>query len=145
MALGLAVGCSRPASVGIDIGGTARIDGTPLEMGMVVFAPIEGGESRLGAIQSDGSFRLYAIKPGRYRVGVQTSMFAEAAAEAAKAGRAAAANAGGPADGRKPLLSTREIKGTFRAVPKRFEDSLTSGIELDVGPGAALAIEVSSK
>jgi hypothetical protein len=130
-----ATGCASRPDVGIDTTGSVRLDGTPLEMGMVVFAPADGGESRSGTVQTDGTFCLYAIKPGRYRVGVQTSMFAGMAAAADKA-RAA---------GDSRPFSMREVKGTFRAVAKKVEDPQTSGLELDVQPGAALVIDLSSK
>lgn len=128
------VGCGRQASVGIDTTGTARLDGTALEMGMVVFTPAGGGEAHSGTILKDGSFRLYAIPPGRYRVAVQTSMYAGMAAAAEKA------RGGG---GGQPV-SMRELEGTFRAVPKKLEDPATSGIEVDVRPNAPVAIDAKS-
>lgn len=130
-----ATGCGSRPDVGIDTSGAVRLDGAPLEMGMVVFAPVDGGESRSGTVQTDGTFRLYAIKPGRYRVGVQTSMFAGMAAAAEKA------RTGGDSQ----PVSMRELKGTFRAVAKKVEDPQTSGLELDVKPGAPLEIDLSSK
>jgi len=128
------LGCTRPAAVGIDTTGTARLDGTALEMGMVVFSPVGGGDSHSGTILKDGSFRLYAIPPGRYRVAVQTSMYAGMAAAAEKA------RGGG---GGQPV-SMRELEGTFRAVPKKLEDPTTSGIEVDVRPNAPVAIDAKS-
>lgn len=128
-------GCGRREATGIDVSGTARLDGAPLEMGMVVFAPVGGGESKAGTIQPDGVFKLYSITPGRYRVAVQTSMFAGMAASADKARRSG--------DG-KPV-SIREVPGTFRAVPKRLEDPATSDVEVEVRADAPLVVEVSSK
>jgi hypothetical protein len=128
------VGCGGQTTVGIDTTGTARLDGTALDMGMVVFTPAGGGEAHSGTIQKDGSFRLHAIPPGRYRVAVQTSMYAGMAAAAEKA------RGGG---GGQPV-SMRELEGTFRAVPKKLEDPTTSGIEVDVRPGAPVAIDAKS-
>lgn len=130
-----ATGCGSRPDVGIDTAGSVRLNGTPLEMGMVVFSPVDGGESRSGTVQTDGTFRLYAIKPGRYRVAVQTSMFAGMAAAADRA------RAGGDSQ----PVSMRELKGTFRAVAKKIEDPQTSGLEFDVQPGSALVIDLSSK
>ena len=127
-------GCGRTASVGIDTTGTARLDGKPLEMGMVVLAPVEGGESHSGTIQKDGSFRLYAIRPGRYRVAVQTSMVA---------GMAAAAEKARGAGGGQPV-SMRELEGTFRAVPKALEEPSTSRLEVVVEPGVPVVIDAAS-
>lgn len=135
LAAALCGACGRPAAVGVDTAGTARLDGAPLEMGMVVLTPVEGGESKAGTIQPDGSFRLYAIVPGRYRVAIQTSMFA---------GMAASADKARSTGGGQPV-SMRDMQGTFRAVPKRLENPATSGLEVDVRPDTPLVVDVSSK
>ena len=107
-------GCRPPAAVskGIEATGTATLDGTPLEMGLVVLEPEGGGESASGQIAKDGSFRLYDVRPGRYRAAVQTSMFAGMAAQ----GKKAAAGAG---EGRP--VAVRGLEGTLRPVPAKFE------------------------
>ena len=107
-------GCRPAAAVskGIEAKGTATLDGTPLEMGLVVLEPEGGGESASGQIAKDGSFRLYDVRPGRYRAAVQTSMFAGMAAQ----GKKAAAGAG---EGRP--VAVRGLEGTLRPVPAKFE------------------------
>ena len=48
-------GCRPPAAVskGIEATGTATLDGTPLEMGLVVLEPEGGGESASGQIAKE--------------------------------------------------------------------------------------------
>ena len=95
VALVALVGCGQQGTQlkGIQATGTATLDGTPLEMGLIMFEPEGGGESSSSQITKDGSFKLYDIKPGRYKVAVMTSMYSGMAAQ----GKKAAATAG---DGR---------------------------------------------
>ena len=81
------VGCGRQGTrlEGIQATGTATLDGEPLEMGLIVFEPEGGGESSSSQITKDGSFKLYDIKPGRYKVAVKTSMYAGMADQGKKA------------------------------------------------------------
>lgn len=131
-------GCSPPAAVskGIEAAGTATLDGTPLEMGLVVLEPEGGGESASGQIGKDGSFKLYDVRPGRYRAAVQTSMFAGMAAQ----GKKAAAGAG---EGRP--VAVRGLDGTLRPVPVKYEKTATSGLTVDVKSGQPIALALEGK
>lgn len=137
--LALAIpGCAPAAkpSGGIQASGKATLDGTPLEMGLVVLEPEAGGETASGQIDRTGSFTVYDVKPGRYRVGVQTAMFAGMQAQAKKA----AATAG---DGRP--VAVRGLDGTFRAVPAKFEKPATSGIVVDVQAERPIEVTLQGK
>jgi hypothetical protein len=129
----LLVGCSEKTDAPIEAAGTVQLDGTNLEMGMVVFAPEAGGESKSGQIVKDGTFKLYAISPGKYRVAVQTAMFAGLAAPRPTP------PAGGPA------ISMREIDGKFQAVPRKYESPETSGLIVEVRLGERIRLELSSR
>jgi hypothetical protein len=50
-------GCSSQGTAlkGIEATGTATLDGTPLEMGLIVFEPEGGGESSSSQITKDGN------------------------------------------------------------------------------------------
>ena len=132
------VGCAPQGSPskGIQATGTATLDGTPLEMGLVVLEPEAGGESASAQIAGDGSFKLYDVKPGRYKAAVQTSMFAGMAAQ----GKKSAAGAG---DGRP--VAVRRLDGTLRPVPAKFEKTATSGLTVEVKAGEPIGIDVVGK
>lgn len=129
------VGCRPPAAMskGIEAVGTATLDGKPLEMGLVVLEPDGGGESASGQIAKDGTFRLYDVRPGRYRAAVQTSMFAGMAAQ----GKKAAAGAG---EGRP--VAVRGLDGSLRAVPAKYEKTATSGLSVEVKEGQPIALSL---
>lgn len=132
------VGCAPQGSPtkGIPATGTATLDGTPLEMGLVVLEPEGGGESASGQIAKDGSFKLYDVKPGRYKAAVQTSMFAGMAAQ----GKKAAAKAG---EGRP--VAVRGLEGTLRPVPAKYEKAETSGLVVEVKAGQPITIAVEGE
>ena len=102
-------------------------------MGLIVFEPEGGGESSSSQITKDGSFKLYDIKPGRYKVAVVTSMYAGMAAQ----GKKAAATAG---DGRP--VAVRDLEGTVRSVPAKTEKAETSGLVAEVKAGEPIAIAI---
>ena len=132
------VGCGQQGTQlkGIQASGTATLDGEPLEMGLIVFEPEGGGESSSSQITKDGSFKLYDIKPGRYKVAVVTSMYAGMAAQ----GKKAAATAG---DGRP--VAVRDLEGTVRSVPAKTEKALTSGLVAEVKAGEPITIAIQGK
>jgi hypothetical protein len=138
LAVAIVVGCGPQGtpSKGIQATGTATLDGTPLEMGLVVLEPEGGGESASGQIGKDGAFKLYDVKPGRYKAAVQTSMFAGMASQ----GKKAAAGAG---DGRP--VAVRNLDGTLRPVPAKFEKPATSGLSVEVKAGQPITIDVIGK
>lgn len=121
---------------GIEATGTATLDGTPLEMGLIVFEPEGGGESSSSQITNDGSFKLYDIKPGRYKVAVLTSMYAGMAAQGKKA-------AAGEGEGRP--VAVRGLDGTLRAVPAKTEKTDTSGLTAEVKAGQPITIAIEGK
>lgn len=131
-------GCAPAAKPtgGIQASGKATLDGTPLEMGLVVLEPEAGGETASGQIDRTGSFTVYDVKPGRYRVAVQTAMFAGMQAQAKKA--AATAGEGRP-------VAVRGLDGTFRAVPAKFEKPATSGIVVDVQADRPIEVTLQGK
>ncbi len=129
-------GAKGTQTKGIAATGTATLDGTPLEMGIVVLQPEGGGESASGQISKDGTFKVHDVKPGRYKAAVQTSMFAGMAAQGKKA--AAAAGEGRP-------VAVRGLDGTLRPVPAKFEKTDTSGIVVEVKEGQPIAIAIEGK
>ncbi|MEI8370535.1 MAG: hypothetical protein WCJ31_19085 [Planctomycetia bacterium] len=132
------VGCGQQGTQlkGIQASGTATLDGEPLEMGLIVFEPEGGGESSSSQITKDGSFKLYDIKPGRYKVAVVTSMYAGMAAQ----GKKAAATGG---DGRP--VAVRDLEGTVRSVPAKTEKAETSGLVAEVKAGEPITIAIQGK
>jgi hypothetical protein len=138
LALVAVVGCGQQGTQlkGIQATGTATLDGTPLEMGLIVFEPEGGGESSSSQITKDGSFKLYDIKPGRYKVAVMTSMYAGMADQEKKA--AATAGPGRP-------VAVRDLEGTLRKVPAKTEKAETSGLVAEVKAGQPITIAIDSK
>ena len=132
------VGCGQQGTQlkGIQATGTATLDGVPLEMGLIVFEPEGGGESSSSQITKDGAFKLYDIKPGRYKVAVMTSMYAGMADQ----GKKAAAKAG---EGRP--VAVRDLEGTVRAVPAKTEKAATSGLTAEVKAGQPITIAIEGK
>jgi len=131
-------GCSSQGTAlkGIEATGTATLDGKPLEMGLIVFEPEGGGESSSSQITKDGTFKLYDVKPGRYKVAVLTSMYAGMASQ----GKKAAATAG---EGRP--VAVRELDGTLRPVPAKTEKTETSGLTAEVKAGQPITIAIEGK
>jgi hypothetical protein len=105
-------------------------------MGLIVFEPESGGESSSSQITKNGSFKLYDIKPGRYKVAVMTSMYSGMANQ----GKKAAATAG---EGRP--VAVRDLEGTLRAVPAKTEKAATSGLVAEVKAGQPITIAVEGK
>lgn len=138
VALVAILGCSPQGTAlkGIEATGTATLDGTPLEMGLIVFEPEGGGESSSSQITKDGTFKLYDVKPGRYKVAVLTSMYAGMASQ----GKKAAATAG---EGRP--VAVRELDGTLRPVPAKTEKTETSGLTAEVKAGQPITIAIEGK
>ena len=129
-------GAKGTQTKGIAATGTATLDGTPLEMGIVVLQPEGGGESASGQISKDGTFKVHDVKPGRYKAAVQTSMFAGMASQ----GQKAAAKAG---EGRP--VAVRPLDGTLRPVPAKYEKTTTSELTVEVRAGQPIAIDVVGK
>lgn len=116
----------------IKITGTAKLDGSNLQMGLIRFEPRDSKERTPSTqIMTDGTFTVYAIKPGKYKVAVKTSPFAGAAAAKGK-------RIGGR------VITIAEQKGEFRAVPKKYEDAGSSGLVVEVKAGEPVNLELKS-
>jgi hypothetical protein len=98
---------------------------------MVVFEPDGGGEAKTGQIVPAGTFTLYSIKPGSYRVAVRTSMFAAMGGNAPKV-------AGKP-------ITIGQVQGRFKAVPARYENAKSSGLCVEVKQGETISLELRGK
>jgi hypothetical protein len=137
---GSAGGGGRDDAYEAEVRGTVTLDGTPLEMGMVKFEG-EGGATGMATIREDGTFVSAGKVPsGKVRVAVQTSHLAGIVKAAGGGARGGAVKAkGGPPIAIPP--------GTFRPVPRKYEDPNTSGLvfELKRGSNAPLTIELTSK
>jgi hypothetical protein len=133
IAMALVAGCGKPADKGVNISGKATLNGTNLEMGMVVFEPEAGGEAKTGQIIPDGTFKLYSITPGKYKVAVRTAMFASRAASSPPK------KVGGK------QITIGQMQGRFQPVPTKYEDTKTSNLQIEVKPGTELNLELVGK
>ncbi len=126
----LCAGCGPNAQEQIDVNGQATLNGQPLEIGMVLLAPVEGGPQVSSDLRVGGVFTVYAVKPGEYRVAVNTSMYAgmAAAGKESRGGRA---------------MPMRKLEGTFLQVPEKYESVDSSGLTVTVGEGEGLQLNLS--
>lgn len=137
----LALGCgastvSPTAGYDAKIEGTITLDGTPMDMGMVIFE--KDGKSASSTISEGGKLLDDGGVPsGKVKVKVQTNMYAHMAGRGRnKPGGPGAKGGGGP--GGPP--------GEYRPVPKKYTEFDTSKLDYDLKPGMnTLKIELSSK
>ena len=138
----LILGCGGSSDVsptaGYDatIDGTITLDGTPLDMGAVIFE--KDGKSASSTITEGGKLlNDGGVPSGKVRAKIQTEMYSYMAGRArSKTGGPAAKGGGGPAG----------PPGEYRPGPKKYTDFATSGLEYDLKPGPnTLTIELKSK
>ena len=138
----LVLGCNSDAvspTAGYDstIDGTITLDGTPLDMGMVIFE--KDGKSASSTITEGGKLlNDGGVPSGKVKAKVNTEMYAFMAGR----GRNKAANPAAKGGGGGPAGPP----GEYRPVPKKYSDFATSGLEFDLKPGPnTLTIELKSK
>lgn len=74
-------GCDTRGSTGAaggTVSGTVTLDGEPLKLGVVTFHPVAGGQSALGPVANDGTYKLnigndVSIPAGEYLVTVDAA------------------------------------------------------------------------
>jgi hypothetical protein len=108
-------GCHR-SSQESQVAGVVTLDGNPIGPGMIVFAPVDGGKPATGSIERSGSYTLNTsrepgLAAGKYKVAISI--------------RELPANVK-----RSDLIPPGKL-----LIPERYEQSTTSGLEYDVGPG----------
>jgi hypothetical protein len=108
-------GCSG-STMESQVSGTVTLDGSAIGPGTIVFAPVSGGKPATGSIDAGGSYsmktsREVGLSPGKYQVAVSIR---EVPQNVKRGDR--------PPPGK--LL-----------IPEKYEQSTTSGIEVDVAPG----------
>lgn len=130
MTAAFCAGCGPTGQEKVDVNGQATLDGQPLEIGMVLLAPIDGGPQVSSDLRVGGVFTVYAIEPGEYRVAVNTSMYAGMAA-------AGSENRSG-----RPM-PMRQLEGTFLQVPEKYESVDSSGLTVTVKEGEGLLLNLS--
>jgi hypothetical protein len=106
--------------------GKVTLNGEVLTMGEVVFESADGKASGQGEIGADGIYRVPSAPLGKVRAAVRTSNYVHLAGNGRKVG------------GKTITMGARE--GKYVPVPKRYEDTKTSGLEYDITPNATVDI-----
>jgi hypothetical protein len=121
-------GCSG-GGLGAEVSGKVALDGEPIGPGVVIFAPIAGGENpATGAIQTDGSYflktsREEGLRPGKYQVALQINEI--------------------PTD---LAPGQRDMRPAKSRIPIKYIDVKNSGLEYDVAAGSnSINIEMTSR
>jgi hypothetical protein len=109
--------------------GKVTLNGEVLTMGEVVFESADGKASGQGEIGANGTYRVPSAPLGKIRAAVRTSNYVHLAGNAKKVG------------GKTITMDARE--GNYVPVPKRYEDTKTSGLEYDITPDATIDIPLS--
>jgi hypothetical protein len=82
-------GCGDPYAGRVAVSGTVKLDGEPLKQGVVSFEPLDGQDTRSGAVVENGAFnvpREAGLKPGNYLVRVSAGDGVTPAEEPAEPG-----------------------------------------------------------
>jgi hypothetical protein len=112
------IGCSG-GGLGSEVLGRVALDGEPIGPGVVIFAPVGGGENpATGAIQNDGTYflktsREEGLRPGKYLVALQINEV--------------------PTD---LAPGQRDMRPAKSRIPAKYTDVTRSGLEFDVEPGS---------
>lgn len=126
-----ACGCSSPPQAQETVvTGSVTLDGERLTMGEVYFETEDGKASARGELEPDGTFRVPSAPLGKVRAAVRTANFAQYAAQKTK-------------DGKTITIGGRS--GTYVPVPKRYEDTATSGLTFTITPDARIDIPLTKK
>ena len=126
----LSAGCSSPPEQKETVvTGTVTLNGEVLTMGEVVIESADGKTSGRGEIGADGTYRVPSAPLGKVRAAVRTSEHAQYAGNTRRVG------------GKAITMGGRE--GKYVPVPKRYEDTKTSGLEYDVTPDAKIDIALT--
>lgn len=99
------------------VSGYVTLDGAPIGVGTIVYAPVAGGKPATGSIESDGSYyvntsREVGLAPGTYQVAVSIREMPENVKRSDQ-----------PPPGK--LL-----------IPQKYEQPSTSGLQFEIVPGA---------
>lgn len=129
-ALILLLGCGSKEEK-IKVTGTVKLDETNLQIGLVRFeSEVNKEEFTSAQIMPDGTFTVYAITPGKYRVAVKTSIFASMAVASKMQA--------------KRNVIVGKMKGRFRAVSPKYENANTSGLVVEVEDGKSIDLVLKS-
>ncbi len=123
--LSLAAGC-EDGSTRL-AGGTISVDGKPVDSGLVVFYPVDGGRQGSGKINPDGSFVISYLKmgdgvpPGEYVVTILSD----------KTERKKKSETGNDAEDDAFLASSRDVK-LIHVVPVKYNNRETTPLRVNV-------------
>jgi hypothetical protein len=125
----MASGCGGQGKNEVTVRGKVTLDGNPLTMGLVV-VEVEGHpEPRTTSLNQDGTFELTGVPGGTAKVAVRTSHLQGAMAAQAKFAQKAGAKA---------------EKQDLVLVPRKYENTSTSGLVYTIEGGKELHIELKS-
>ncbi len=130
MLVGSGCGGSKPATA--PVSGTVLLDGKPVADASVLFEPTEGGVPARGSTDASGQFSLSTFTrgdgavPGRHRVAISKMII-----EGIKAD-----------DFGLEDSSVTPASQPKSAIPRRYADPATSGLEATIEPGG-LSVEFS--
>jgi len=116
MILMVVSGCNQSSQVS-QVSGRVTLDGTPIGVGTIVYAPSSGGKPATGSIESDGSYsvntsREPGLAPGKYQVAVSIREMPK-----------------------NVKRSDHPPPGKL-LIPEKYEQATTSGLQFEVVPGA---------
>jgi hypothetical protein len=120
-------GCGGPATGTVT--GKVYLKDKPLKGGHVTFLTADKAVSRMAKIGEDGSYTIATVPVGLVKISVETKSLRQAAASPRNA----------PPPGQKAPNSTgpdpKEMLDRYVAIPEKYADPLTSGLEYTVRGG----------
>jgi len=134
------VGCDKGATVS----GVVKFKGNPLQAGSIKFQTPDGKWARVGGIGEDGSYTFTEVPPGPMQVAVITSHLKPTASAGGGRARMPGFRGGGQAARDKPaemkdhgpaMMQALSDSRKYVALPPRFEDFKTSGLDFEVTKG----------
>ena len=123
-----AVGCAGGTA---DVTGKVTYEGKPVGYGNVIVISSDG-EAKYGPLQSDGSYRVTAVKFGEAKVAV-SSPPPPGAVPAPKGGREGAEGEDKIPAGLTPPPVDQELLKRWFAIPTKYADPTKSGLTVNVG------------
>lgn len=109
-------GCNESSQIS-QVSGRVTLDGSPIGVGTIVYAPSSGGKPATGSIESDGSYcvntsREPGLAPGKYQVAVSIREMPK-----------------------NVKRSDHPPPGKL-LIPEKYEQAMTSGLQFEILPGA---------
>jgi len=119
--------------------GKVEFAGRPVYPATLLFQDAEGNVLPTSTTD-DGTFRLFEVRKGKYRVAVQTPKLANMGG-----GQRAQGDQSPEAAGTREATVPEKFKNAFTAIPQKYEDFSTSDLEFDFSDSVQQDLQIVLK